>query len=69
MSDNYILTATFHLGKINKNGDILNIANFPVNSGTITLEHKVSKEDFEKYMNSKYKDVISMECKECKFDG
>lgn len=56
------LTSTFPLGKINKNGDIYTFENFSVLPSSITFEHKVSREDYQKYQQS-VKIICSMECK------
>lgn len=65
MSDPYILTATFPLGTINKNGDVFtfqNISGFPIESGAIVFTHVVSKEVFQKYVEDGKNWYVSMEC-------
>lgn len=57
------LTSTFPLGKMNKNGDIYTFENFSVLPSSITFEHKVSKEDYQKYVDGQLKFICSMECK------
>lgn len=57
------LTSIFHLGKINKNGDVYTFENFSVLPSSIVFEHKTPKEDYQRYLDGQLKFIGSMECR------